>query len=355
MEQAPVQPDPAHVGEVSGRSVILAYSSAASEYEQMRKGAAIVDRSHRARMHFGGEQAGDTLTGLVTNDVLALQPGQGCYAAALTPKGRILADLRIFAVEDGFLVDTAARAAEGWTAMVRKYVNPRLCAYRDDTPTLGDVGIFGPEARRVLESVIGVGAAALAALPPYGHVTASLDGARVMIAQVPDAGVEGFEIVGPNDAISALWPRFVAAGASPAGLEAWEIVRVEAGRPEWGVDMDESTIPQEANLDELHAISYTKGCYTGQEVVARVHFRGHVNRHLRGLRCAGLVPPHSGAALVDAEGRPVGDVRSAVASPRLGGIALGMVRREVESGAPLVAKWDGGEARVDVCALPFAG
>ena len=132
-----------------------------------------------------------------------------------------------------------------------------------------------------------------------------------------------------------------------------DIARVEGGRPEWGLDMDDATIPQEANLDELHAISYTKGCYTGQEVVARVHFRGHVNRHLRGLLFADGGTPRSGATLHLPDGKAVGDVRSVVLSPRLGTIALGMVRREVEPGTALTARWDGGEARADVVRLPF--
>ena len=137
----------------------------------------------------------------------------------------------------------------------------------------------------------------------------------------------------PFEIFESVWGDAVAAGAVPAGLAAWEIARVEAGRPEWGIDIDENTIPQEANLDELDAISYTKGCYIGQEVVARVHFRGHVNRHLRGLRAAGGgAPPPTGAQLIDDTGNHVGDVRSAVSSPRLGGIAIGMVRREVEPG-----------------------
>jgi len=122
---------------------------------------------------------------------------------------------------------------------------------------------------------------------------------------------------------------------------------------EWGIDIDDSTIPQEANFDELDAISYTKGCYIGQEVVARVHFRGHVNRHLRGLRAASADAPPQGAQLIDSSGNHVGDVRSSVASPRLGGIAIGMVRREVEPGTSLNAKWENGERRVDVTMLPF--
>ena len=139
----------------------------------------------------------------------------------------------------------------------------------------------------------------------------------------------------------------------PAGLDAWEIARVEAGRPEWGIDIDDTTIPQEANLDDLDAISYTKGCYTGQETVARVHFRGHVNKHLRGLMFEGEDPAPRTAALGDSAGKNVGDVRSGVSSPRLGAIALAMVRREVETGATLTATWAGGSREARLVRLPF--
>ncbi|HKO14702.1 MAG TPA: glycine cleavage T C-terminal barrel domain-containing protein [Gemmatimonadaceae bacterium] len=348
-----VHPDPSAVGEVSGRSVVLAYGSAAAEYEALRKHAIVVDRSHRARLRMTGAKAGEMLTGLVTNDVLALEPGQGLYAAALTPKGKIAADVRIFAEEGGFLVDCPPRAAEPWIAMVSKYVNPRLAPYTVETETLRDVGIFGVGARHVVAEITGASASALGILPMYSHVNMVLDGARVVVARVPDLELEGFELFAPAEAWAALWDRALAARALPAGLEAWEIARVEAGRPEWGIDMDDSTIPQEANLDELHAISYTKGCYVGQETVARVHFRGHVNRHLRGIRTASQEPPPTQALLFDGEGREVGQVRSAVSSPRLGGIAIAMIRREVELGAQLTARWEGGESHVDVSHLPF--
>jgi tRNA-modifying protein YgfZ len=117
--------------------------------------------------------------------------------------------------------------------------------------------------------------------------------------------------------------------------------------------MDDSTLAQEANMDALHAISYTKGCYTGQETVARVHFRGHVNRYLRGLRYGVESPIPRGAQVVDVAGKVVGDVRSAVRSPRLGGIALAMARREVEDESEVMLRWEGGSTRARVVALPF--
>jgi folate-binding protein YgfZ len=228
-----------------------------------------------------------------------------------------------------------------------------LAPYEDVTGTLRDLAIFGIAARLVVSEMTGVSSTALGVLPEYSHVTLMIEGVRVMLTRVPDLGLEGFELFAPPEVYDILWERALAAKATPGGLETWEIARIEAGRPEWGVDIDESTLPQEANLEELHAISYTKGCYTGQETVARVHFRGHVNRHLRGLRSASPQPPLTHAGLFDETGKHVGDVRSTAVSPRLGAIALGMVRREIEIGAVLNARWEGGETRVDVAHLPF--
>jgi folate-binding protein YgfZ len=295
------------------------------------------------------------LTGLLTNDVGALPPGQGQYAAALTPKGKIVADVRVFAEVGMFLVDAPPRAAAGWLAMLKKFVNPRLTPVEDVSTTCADLGVFGAHAREIVSATTGVAAPALEALPPYGHLSATVDGARVLVARVPDLELEGYELFVDMAAAGAVWPRVVAAGATPGGLSAFEIARVEAGRPEWGIDIDDSTIPQEANFDELHAISYTKGCYVGQETVARVHFRGHVNRHLRGLRSVADTPLPFRAQLRDAGGKPVGEVRSAVLSPRLGGVALAMVRREVPPGATLAVTWEGGDSHADVAHLPFAG
>jgi folate-binding protein YgfZ len=339
--------------EIGGQEVVLAYAVVGSEYDALRTNAIVVDRSHRGRIRFFGEKSGEALTGLVTNDVLAMHPGHGQYGAALSAKGRIVADLRIFAGTGSYLVDAPARAWPSWLAMVKKYVNPRLSGYRDDSHAIRDLGIFGPHARRVVAAVTDLKSDELAALASYDHVDVVADGVPVTVARSPDIGVEGYDLFVPFEQFDRFWERAITEGAMPAGLDAWEIARVEAGRPEWGIDIDDTTIPQEANFDELDAISYTKGCYIGQEVVARVHFRGHVNRHLRGLRAASAEAPPTGAQLIDDSGNHVGDVRSSVASPRLGGIAIAMVRREVAPGVSLNAKWEGGERKVDVTTLPF--
>jgi folate-binding protein YgfZ len=341
--------------EIGGHDVVLAYADERAEYAALQTHAIVIDRSHRGRLRLFGEKAAEALTGLVTNDVVGIAPGHGQYAAALSSKGRIIADIRIFGSAGSYLVDASARAWPGFFGMVKKYVNPRTTGYRDDSFAIRDIGVFGTRATEIVGAFTGLAVDALNALTPYAHIEVTIDGATVMIAKVPDIGVTGYELFVPYEMFDRFWERAVDAGATPGGLGAWEIARVEAGRAEWGIDIDESTIPQEANFDDLDAISYTKGCYIGQEVVARVHFRGHVNRHLRGLRAASTDAPPHGAQLIDDSGNHVGDVRSSVASPRFGGIAIGMVRREITPGTSLNAKWENGERRVDVTLLPFLG
>lgn len=341
------------VGVVAGHSVTLHYGDIAAEYASLSDGAMLTDRSVRGRMRLDGPKAAEMLTGLVTNDVLALQPGHGQYAAALSPKGRIVADVRIFSRADHLLVDVPPRARAGWEALIRKYLNPRVVPYLDVATEMRQLVIAGAAARSMLGPAAGLAREALAGLASYAHLDAEIGGRPVMIARTPDLEAEGFELFFPADAFGTIWQRLMAGGATPGGLLAWEIARIENGRPEWGIDIDETTIPQEANQDELHAISYTKGCYTGQEVVARIHFRGHVNRHLRGLVLGHNEPPPERANLLSLEGKQVGEVRSSALSPRLGAIALVMVRREVAMGSTVVVENERGTIPGQVVPLPF--
>ncbi|MFI5310294.1 MAG: YgfZ/GcvT domain-containing protein [Gemmatimonadales bacterium] len=346
-------------GSVSSAANILApgyedterFTTLEQEHAALHGAVAVVDRSARVRMLFAGAHAAEALTGLVTNDVLSLRPGAGQFAAALTAKGKVIADVRIFSRDDDFLVDTSASAGPGFAAMVRKFVNPRLAKYADVTGVLRTLGIFGPRAHMLLSDTLGAGDHALAALAPYHHVALALDGTRFLAASVPDLGVPGFDLFVPVESALALWTHLVTAGAAPAGSAAANVARVEAGRPLWGTDMDEGTLAAEANFDALGGISYTKGCYTGQETVARLHFRGHANRFLRGLRSAEPIP--HGAQLFASDAQPCGDVRSSVVSPRLGPIAIAMIRREVETGSDVTARWEDGEGVARVSGLPF--
>jgi len=319
-----------------------------SEYSALNNGALFFDRSDRMRMRISGEKAAGLVTGMVTNDVSGLNPGEGQYAAALTPKGKIVADIRIFALEGSLLIDTSAAAAPGWKEMVRKYVNPRVAPYHDVTLEMGDLGVFGGSARTMTSRVTSIDERDLAALPVYGHLAATFGDVTITVAKVPEIDFDGFEIFVPAMAAADLRGKLLSLGVAAGTHETWEIARIESGRPQWGIDMDESTLPQEANFDELGAISYTKGCYIGQETVARVHFRGHVNRFLRRLRFVTRPAPPRGAALMDETGKAIGDVRSVALSPRFGGVGLGMVRREIPPGTTLQAKWDGGECSVQI-------
>jgi folate-binding protein YgfZ len=336
---------------LAGHTVALAYDDPSREYSALRDACGAVRRDERARWVFAGDKSADALAGLVTNDVESLAVGAGCYAAALTPKGRIVADVRIFRRETDFLVDVAARATAGWAELVRKYVNPRMAKYADVSDATACVGVYGPRSTALLSRATAIDVNVLSSVVPYHHISATVAGCLLRVVRSPDFGVTGYDLITDASDVETVFDALVAAGARAVGLTAADIARVEAGRPEWGIDMDDATIPQEANLEELHAISYTKGCYTGQEVVARVHFRGHVNRHLRGLMADHPLPPH--ASVVSSDRADVGDVRSSVVSPRFGPIALAMVRREVAMGEEVVVRDGDHEHSARVLNLPF--
>jgi folate-binding protein YgfZ len=328
-------------------------ASVTADYEAFHDGAALVDYSDRGRMRFHGAGAKDALNGLLTCDVAPLVNGHGTYGAALTNKGKVIADVAVFAMDESFLVEVPPAVWPAWKELITKFVNPRLSKRTDETALTSAIGIFGPRAAAIVAALTGAAAEVFAALPLYGHATFTVDDRNVNVARIPDFGVEGYRVLAVRDAFERLRDAALSHGARMAGDAAVAAARVEAGRPQWGADMDDSTLPQEANLDALGAISYTKGCYTGQEVVARLHFRGHVNKRLIGLRIEGSAVPPAGTTVTDAEGKEVGDVRSAVLSPRFGPIALAMIRRERNPGDGVTLPVDGIGTRATIAALPF--
>jgi folate-binding protein YgfZ len=342
--------DPAAAPVAAGTS---APAVAGGGYAAATERAAWCDASDRVLLDFTGLGVADTLNGLFTNDVRKLVPGTGHYAAALTPKGKVIADLRVFALGDGrFIVDARAAAGPPLLAMLKKFVNPRLARYVNISPESCAIRVAGPDAPRVVAAATGVPRDALDALAAYGIATGAIGGATVRVVRAPDLGVPCFDVFGDVTARDAIVAAVVAAGAEPLDAGSAEVLRIEAGWPRFGVDFDDSVLAQEAGIDRLGGISFDKGCYTGQETVARVHFRGHVNRVLRGLRSR--VALTSGAEVRAADGRPVGAVRSSAVSPRLGPIALAYIRREVADGE-VVSVADGSNAvSATVAGLPFA-
>jgi folate-binding protein YgfZ len=241
--------------------------------------------------------------------------------------------------DDVLLTGVIPDAADAWLALVRKYVNPRLCTVTDAGARFASYVLLDEAFERI--------DAALQAAPALLHTdtgdAAVLAHARLSVPGSAHASL----LVVTSDTSDTVVDRLRDAGVTVATRAEWDVARIEAGLPQFGIDMDENTIPQEANLDTLGAISFTKGCYTGQEIVARIHFRGHVNRHLRGLRASS--PLTRGDVITDATGKQVGDVRSTALSPRLGPIAIAMVRREIPVGSEVTLE----RGTATVHALPF--
>lgn len=306
------------------------------EERAVRTGAALVDRSERGKLALSGGEAKRFLQGQVTQDVVALEPGSGAYAAFLTNKGKMLGDLRVLDTGEELLLDTERSALQALFMMVRRYSLGFDVELHRRTLERGLLSLAGPQARAVL----GDAAAALAA-EEHSHVAAEVDGIPVRLI----ATWEGVDLLVDGDRTAALAAALEARGATPVAAEVAEAARVEAGRPRYGADLDETTIPQEAGLNE-RAVSFTKGCYVGQETVARLFYKGKPNRHLRGLKLA--EPVETGTELT-LEGKRVGAVGSVAVSPEHGPIALALVRREAAPGTVLSA----GATTAEVVELPF--
>ncbi|MGN6188295.1 MAG: CAF17-like 4Fe-4S cluster assembly/insertion protein YgfZ [Conexibacter sp.] len=300
----------------------------------LREGCGLVDRSDRGKLAFTGAQAKTFLQGQVTNDVEALTPGSGCYAALLSPKGKMLGDLRILDTGEELWLDTERSALQAiFNALHRARLGYDAELHKR-TLQQGLLSLVGPEARRV---------AGAKDLPAEEHANAAVEiegiPARAIVTDV------GVDLVCAAEQTPALIAALTARGAEPVPEATAEVVRVERGRPRYGVDLDDTTIPQEADLN-ARAVSFRKGCYVGQETVARLFYKGKPNRHLRGLRLS--APAEPGTELT-ADGRVVGRLGSVVVSPQHGPIGLALVRREIEPGAEISA----GAATATVVELPF--
>jgi folate-binding protein YgfZ len=287
------------------------------------------DRSERGKLALSGAGAKEFLQGQITNDVESLTPGTGCYAAFLTPKGKMLGDLRVLDSGDELLLDCERVALQELFNMIRRF-------------SIGfDVQLHKRTLERGLLSVIGVDVVDGVPAAEHAHIPTTVDDVPARAIRT-DVGIDLLCDAGDLDALKT------ALALPELSEEQVELVRVERGRPRYGVDLDETVIPQEAGLNE-RAVSLTKGCYVGQETVARLHYRGKPNRHLRGLRLTDTVAP--GAPLVF-EDREVGQITSVACSPTFGSIGLALVRREAPVGS--VVRVGANGVTAEVVELPFA-
>jgi folate-binding protein YgfZ len=370
------------------------------QYQALQHGIGLLDRRSRGRLQLTGPDRRTYLHGLLTNDILVLSAGMGCYAALLTPQGRMISDMRVSELGDRVLIDLPEATTDSVRQRFTDFIFTEAVEVRDAAPDLQHFGVYGPEAAAVLSK-------SLTWLPPSALAKASADrrsfsggwsGGRVsaggslpaeagshevdplatlqamaldtnrelgfgtgtvVIIRSDDYGVAGFETFVSTSEAGPWVKALRAGGAVDVDAAAVEVTRVEAGRPEYGSDMDDHTIPLEAGIEE-RAISQTKGCYVGQEVIVRVLHRGQgrVARHLVGLMASHPDTPLSrGMRLEAAGGKSIGSITSAVLSPRVGRpIALGYVQRDfAEPGRVVQVAGDAGSTgpSLTVVTTPF--
>ena len=311
-----------------------------SQYSSVTEGAGLLDRSRRGKIELSGPDAVEYLQGQVTNDIEALTPGGGCYAALLNPKGRILGDLRVLLRDPQLLwLDTEAGALDAVLKELRTYKIGRDVELADRSDERALLSLLGARSREVAGAASGSQAPA----DEYASAEAKIGEHEVVLV----ATSLGLDVLLDPAAKQAVTDALVAAGAEIVDEAAAELLRIEHGLPRYGLDMTDENLPGEAGIVE-RAVSFTKGCYVGQEPVARMFHKGHPNRVLRGLRLTEIVP--RGAALVGGD-RELGRIGTVGDSPRFGPIALAIVRKEASPGDELAIS--GSAARATVIELPF--
>ena len=316
------------------------------EYRALREHAGLVDAGFRTVVRATGPDRRTFLQGMLTNDVAGLAPGAGCPALLLTIQGRVTADLRVAATEDALLLDVDLRARDAMVAALEQLLIADDVELADAEPPLAPVVLEGTEAGAILER------AGIAPLAAWTHAPGRIADVPVRVVHAGELGADGFTVHAPVRDVAAVWDRLVELGASPCGMEALDGRRVELGIPRIGLDMGEKTLALELPVEA--AISFTKGCYLGQEVVARGTARGHVNRRLVGLTLEGPTPP-VGAQLVR-DGKEVGQLTTVARAFGAGATAaLGFVRRECwDPGTELAVRHGHAVTIARVAAWPLA-
>jgi len=332
------------------------YGDSMAEYRALRETAAVLDLSFRGRLCVLGADRQQFLNGQVTNNVKDLKTGAGCYAALVTAKGRMESDLNIYGLENELLLDFEPGLSAKVQARLEKYVIAEDAQVVDVAPHYGLLSVQGPRADAVLEGTFPV-----RPQKPFNVVRIEdASPGEVYLANQPRIGTTGYDLFVPlaqlRSAADKLLTVVQANGGRPCGWTALETARIEAGLPRFGVDMDGTNLPPEAGLDD-RAVSYSKGCYIGQEVIARIRTYGQVAKSLRGLRLPAGLPalPLRGDKLFF-NGKEAGYVTSSVASPALrANIALAYVRREASPiGTELLLETGKANWKVEVAEIPFA-
>jgi glycine cleavage system T protein len=342
----------ARFADYSGWELPNQFQSLNQDYDVLRSHGALLDLSSSGILEVTGKDRARFLHGVLTNDINSLQSGQGCYAALLTPQGRIVADVQLYCLRESLLLTTDTVLKEKLPACLRKYLIGNQAEVLDRSDLLGLISVQGLRAPGFLE---GLG---LIPLPTkdFQHLEGKLLGAEVRVCRMKRTAYEGFDLLVPRESLVEFWRFLTEQGKSlgilPVGMEALNVHRIEAGIPQYGKDMDESNILVEAGLQS--AVSFTKGCYIGQEIVARATFVGQVNRRLTGLVVSGDFCP-AARSRIFLEEKEVGWITSSTFSPELKTcIALGYLRREaMEPNTEVLVKESDQIMKCTVTPLPF--
>jgi len=341
--------------EVTDWQVPLHYGDMLAEYRAVREAVGIVDLSHRGKLRVTGDDRVKWLQSVISNDLLSLQPGQGRYSSLLTHKGKMLTYFRCYMQTDAVVLEDAGEIGDQTYAALRKFLLYGTKAKLENCrESWGLLLVSGPKAAMVVKAAFG---SDVADLKPVNFISAAIGGQTALIIRAEETGEQDVEILIPADGLIVAWERLMEAGAAheirPFGSQAREALRMEAGIAKAGPDLNEEIVPPEANLEEK-AFSLSKGCYPGQEVVARMDTYGTVRRHLVGLVVKGSVVPPKGAKLFTGD-REVGWISSASMSPKLQApIAFGFPLRDFSAaGTTLSVHTEGARYEATVQTLPF--
>lgn len=341
--------------EVTGWEMPAHYGDPSAEHRAVRQTVGLCDLSHRGKLRVTGEDRVKWLQSVISNDILPLQPGQGRYSSFLTHKGKMLTYFRVYVQTDSVMLEDCGEIGDQTYGALRKFLLYGTKAKMENCgESWGLLLVSGPKAAIVLKAALGTD---VEDLKPISFIAAAIGGQSALIIRTEETGELDYEVLIPADGLAAAWSRLMEAGAphgiKPVGSQAREALRIEAGIPTAGPDLNEEIVPPEANL-EGKAFSLSKGCYPGQEVVARMDTYGNVRRHLVGLLVKGSAVPPKGAKLFSGD-REVGWISSAVRSPQRGQvIAFGFPLRDFSKpGTVLSVDIDGEKHEATVTSLPF--
>jgi len=321
-------------------------------YQDARQRAVAVDRSSRGRIVVSGRDRGSYLQGLLTNDIVALKAGDGCYSAYLTPQGRMISDMWVYELGDVILLDLPSVDTKNVVlAKLDQFIFSEDVQLGDVTDTFAQIAVIGPHAARVVGALLQSSSEGLSSLDDHGNLRAAIAGSDAIVTRIADAGEPGFDLYVERARLDVVRRQLASHDVHEADEDTVDVLRVEAGIPAFHRDMVEDTIPLEAGI-ESQAISMSKGCYVGQEVIVRVLHRGHgrVAKKLCGLSMDGGNVPSAGSVVISGE-RQIGNVTSAVLSIALGKpIALAYLQRDFLAPGTIVSV---NGVRSVVTALPF--